>query len=317
MREVRQIDVRLSVTVLFTFVGCPLILLSVLVDACTNRNLSPTTYDSPAVTVPFEPADTLVLIQARIGDSLPLWFVLDSGSARMLIDKKVADSLGLKGGAADSLSGAGAGRVPVNIIHDLSMQVGALRSEHYDFASTDLAGLTTVIGRPIDGIIGYEFLSRFVVHIDYARHEVSIRDAQAAFTPPGSPVPIELRKKWPFVRATLKVKGVPPVTDDFLVDSGSGDAVDHPVIKQSKGEVRRTTTGNGLGQPVSGYIGTAEALEIGPYKLENVSLACCGGTDETSRLIGGGVLSRFTVTFDYPHSRIFLAPKPVTPEQGP
>ena len=294
----------------FKIMGGVLVAAFLLSISCSDPNPTSLIFSNgQATAVKFEQADKLVLLQAQVENSRPLWFVLDSGSSRMLIDKKVADSLGLKAEGSSSVGGAGAGRVPISLIHDLSIRIGRLKSDHYEFASTDLSGLAPIIGRPIDGILGYEFLSRFVVTVDYARRQVVIRAPQSAFVPPGTPIPIEIVRKWPFVKARLAVEGVPPVVDSFLIDSGSGDAVDHPAVKQSKGEVRQTTTGNGLGQPVSGYVGTAESLEIGPLRLEHLPLACCGGTEETSKLIGSDVLSRYTVTFDYPHSRIFLAPR--------
>lgn len=287
---------------------CLFISVSLLAVACAgSKAIVATPSDNQLTTVAFEQVDKLVLLQVQVEKSRPLRFVLDTGSTRMLVDKKVADSLKLKIEDAASVQGAGAGRVPINLIHDVSIQIGGLKSEHYEFASIDLSGLTEAIGKPVDGILGYEFLSRFVVTVDYIRHEILIRDPKSTVTPPGVPIPIEIAKKWPFVKAKLEVEGVEPIVDRFLIDSGSNDAVDHPAVKQSKGKVRQTTTGNGLGQPVSGYVGTADSFELGPFKLKNLSLVCCGATEETSRLIGSDILSRFTVTYDYPHSRIFLA----------
>ncbi len=291
--------------------ACAFGALVMLAAACPDVKPSSFTFsNNQLTTAAFQQVDKLVLVQVQLENSRPLWFVLDSGSARMLVDKRVADSLKLKSADAAYVQGAGAGRVPINLIHDVSIQINGLKSRHHEFASIDLSGSTGETGRPIDGILGYEFLSRFVVTIDYPRQQLIIRDPNSADALPGVPVPLEIEKNWPFIKARLAVKGIPPVTDRFLLDSGSNDAVGHPIIKQLTNGVRQTTTGNGLGQPVSGYIGTADALEIGDFKFKNVTLACCGGTEETSKLIGSGILSRFTVTFDYPHSKIWLRPIP-------
>ncbi len=303
---------RLYATILLVLLGCLVVPLTMLTNACTTSQPAPrTASNSQPVIVPFEQADKLVFVQVQLEHSRPLWFVLDSASSRMLVEQKVAAALGLKVEGTASVGGAGAGRVPINLIHDLSIQLGGLKSTHYEFAAIDLSGVAASIGRPIDGILGYEFLSRFIVTIDYAKHELVLNEPQSVVSPPGTPMPIELVKHWPFIKATVKVKGIEPISDSFLIDSGSNDAVDHPAVKRAKGEVRQTTTGNGLGQPVVGYIGTAETFELGSFSLKDLPLVCCGGTEETSKLIGGDVLSRFIVTFDYPHARIFLAARPV------
>lgn len=103
--------------------------------------------------------------------------------------------------------------------------------------------------------------------------------------------------------------GNEPVTDWFLVDSGSQDAVDHPAIQKSSGALRHVQSGEGsIGAPSSAVVGDTEWFRIGSFKIGSTSSSCCGNPD-TARLIGGTVLSRFRVTFDYPHARMYLAKK--------
>ncbi len=64
----------------------------------------------------------------------------------------------------------------------------------------------------------------------------------------------------------------------------------------------------GLGAPVQGATARATSIRLGRYTIEGPLVSCCGGTDATSKIIGSEVLRRFTVTFDYPSSRIFIAP---------
>ena len=101
--------------------------------------------------------------------------------------------------------------------------------------------------------------------------------------------------------------GADAETSQFLVDTGSGDAVDHPAILHSAGDVRHITTGVGLVSGTGeGVIGHADYLQLGPYRLIGALTACCGPNPDTNQLIGGEVLSRFTVVLDYAHRRIIL-----------
>jgi hypothetical protein len=115
-------------------------------------------------------------------------------------------------------------------------------------------------------------------------------------------------ERWPYIQAELKVPGRPPVTDRFVVDSGSADAVDHPIIKESTGPLRKTRTGVGIGQSVEGAVGPNEWFRIGRFRIDATQSACCSGNPADDRVIGNAILSRFVVTFDYPHNRLLLSP---------
>jgi hypothetical protein len=68
------------------------------------------------------------------------------------------------------------------------------------------------------------------------------------------------------------------------------------------------TSGVGLGAPVQGATARGTSFRLGRYTLTAPVVSCCGASDATSRLIGNEVLRRFTVTFDYPSSLIFITP---------
>jgi hypothetical protein len=257
------------------------------------------------VEVPFTRVGDLVVVTVRVNGSRELAFVLDTGSARMVLASEVSGELGLAQAENDTIGGAGAGRVPVHRIHNLSIEIGGIQLAGTEFVATDLQGVSALVGHRIDGILGYDFFSRFVVVIDYTKRRVQLHDPQTTLESPGEAVPIRISKGWPFVQARLQPAGLPELTDEFLIDSGSNDAVDHP-IAQNVRERAAITSGNGLGRPVSGFLATATRFTLGSFELRDLSLASGGASEQTSKLIGGAVLSRFTVTFDYPHSRMFL-----------
>jgi len=120
-------------------------------------------------------------------------------------------------------------------------------------------------------------------------------------------LPIELRNQWPFVKAELVLPGPVTIQDSFMIDSGSSDAVDHPIVMKLKSRTSGQS-GVGLGEPVQGATARATSFRLGSYTLDGPIVSCCGATDATSKIIGSEVLRRFTVTFDYPSSRIFIAP---------
>lgn len=262
---------------------------------------------SEPVVIPFTNAGHLVLVDVTLNGSRPLSFVLDSGSARMVVDNAVSRELGLHETGAETIGGAGAGRVPVHKIDRVRYALAGLTPADCEFVAADLSPVAQQIGHQVDGIVGYHFFNRFIATIDYAHHKLWVREPPAEVNDAGEELPIRIDKGWAFVRGTLRVEGERDVTDEFLIDSGSDDAIDHPIAQQAHDRTA-ARTGNGLGAPVTGFLATAESFRLGSQELRNLPISCCGGTEQTSRLIGGAVLSRFTVTFDYPHSGIFLAP---------
>jgi Aspartyl protease len=264
--------------------------------------------DSKSSTFAFDWRKGMIFVQVRINGSRPLSFVLDSGSSRILIDRKLATELGLNANGKGSLQGAGAGRVPIEFIHGVRMAFPGVEGTGFELSTADLQPLEHSLGVKVDGILGYEVLSRFVVTVDYEAKNLTFTLPEA-FHPSSlaQSLPIELRDKWPFVKAELSLPGPVVVQDSFLIDIGSSDAVDHPIVMKLQSRVS-AESGIGLGAPVQGATARANSLRLGRYTLEGPIVSCCGATEATSKMIGNEVLRRFTVTFDYPSSQIFITP---------
>jgi hypothetical protein len=261
-----------------------------------------------ASTFAFEWRKGMIFVPVRINGSKPFSFVLDSGSTRIVIDRVLASDLGLKANGTGSLQGAGAGRIPIEFIHDVRIGLPGVEDGGYELSTANLQPLESSLGVRMDGILGYELFQRFVITIDYEKKTLTFT-LPGAFRPSedAQVLPIELRDKWPFVKAELVLPGPVTIQDSFMIDSGSSDAVDHPIVMKIQSRVPGES-GVGLGTAAQGATARATSFRLGRYSLDGPIVSCCGATDATSKLIGSEVLRRFTVTFDYPSSRIFITP---------
>lgn len=242
------------------------------------------------------------------GTSRPLWFVIDSGSSYTFLDQRVVKELGLKTHGSGTITGAGAGKIPVTFVEDVTFDMPGFSSAHNQVRVTDLSGLPSIIGHPIDGFFGYDLLATTVVTMNPHLSRITVTDP-ARFSYQGKGVVLPLRfggksGRWIFVPATITVAGNPPEKTEVMVDSGSADAVNHPLLRKSKKPLRKIETGNGLGNPLPGVLGEVESLQLGGYVLWHLSASCCGAAID--RLIGQGVLGQFVTTFDYQRSRLIL-----------
>lgn len=265
---------------------------------------------------PFEFRQGMIFVPVRLSGSKPLSFVLDTGSARMLVDRTLAKNLGLKPSGQGSLQGAGAGRIPIEFVQNVDIGLPGLESTGYEFSIADLQPLQTALAVRADGILGYELFRRFVVTIDYEARTLTVTLPKAFHVGESmQALPIEIRDKWAFVKGELVLPGSVTMQDNFMIDSGSGDAVDHPIVTKLQSRIP-TQSGIGLGTAVQGATAQAISFRLGRYILSNPTLSCCGATDETSKLIGNDVLKCFTITLDYPSARILIKPNAAFPKRS-
>ena len=265
---------------------------------------------------PIEFRQGMIFVPVRLNGSRPLSFALDTGSTRMLVDRTLAKSLGLKPSGQGSLQGAGAGRIPIGFVPNVGLGFPGLESTGYEFSTADLQPLEASLGVNVDGILGYELFRRFVVTIDYESKTLTLTLPKAFHSGESTQaLPIEFRDKWAFVKGALVLPGPGTVEDSFLIDSGSGDAVDHPIVMKLQSRTQ-TQSGIGLGNAIQGATAHARSFQLGRYTLQNPTVSCCGATDQTSKLIGNDVLKFFTVTIDYPSARILVTPNAAFPLQS-
>ncbi|HSP15016.1 MAG TPA: retropepsin-like aspartic protease [Thermoanaerobaculia bacterium] len=251
-----------------------------------------------SVNMPFQRSHNGVFVPVHVnGKAETLWFLFDSGSGHTLISDAAAKRLLIHPGEKTTIRSR-TGLMTVTESKSASIGIDTIDIDHVDLHTANLAGLTPAWGRAVDGILGYDLLCRSAVTIDYAASSITItQPAVFKYEGTGDTLPLAIRNGWAFVRGTIKVTGRPPVIDNFLIDSGSQDAVNHPIIRDSKGPLRTVK---------AGVIGSNEWFQLGRYTLGSTQSSCCAPTEETSRQIGSEVLSRFRVTLDYPHKRLIL-----------
>jgi aspartyl protease len=276
-----------------------------------------------SVRVPFQYPSKTVLVWVSINGAPPADFILDTGASLTAIDKDYAYAIGLRPeGEADVGGIAGSGEARFARVKSIALGVAkgaTVRQSDFRVALLDLAeGGRVVLWKKPMGILGADFLSRFVVEIDYDALAVTFRDP-ARFHPEeaGAPVPFELSEGCPLVDLTLD-RGC---SGKFLVDVGNSFhfTVHGSTVRSCRmftGKKRREVevSGGGIGGGFTGTLCRLDSLRIGPYAwpepVAALTLYSSGsiGSKEIAGNIGNSVLERFRCTFDYPHRTLYLAP---------
>ena len=118
----------------------------------------------------------LIFLRARVNDSQAMWFALDSGASfPFVIDTRQARALGLKLQDNQKLEGgAGAGAFEVAMTRGVFLKFDGLEFANQTAAVFALDSLEAIAGRHLDGLVGRDLLSRYVVEIDYLGKKVSL-----------------------------------------------------------------------------------------------------------------------------------------------
>ncbi len=276
----------------------------------------------------FEMTSNKPFVQVSVDGSRPQWFILDSGNnGSSIIARECADRLKLARGAEARVQiGAGAGadvglseaNAPVHL-RALGETLTVLEPR-----VLTLGHVARLEGRPVDGLLGNDFLSRHVVELDYANGRIIVHDPLRFAPAPGAVVvPIDLDTGWPIVEGTITLPGGKPLTCHLIVDTGMRGVVtlfrpfsEKHGLHDGAGNLHDMVIGGGAGGISRGDVGRLEALSLGPrsfgrpvavFSRDTSGIFALDGPDG---IVGGELLRRHRVTFDYAHARMILEPYP-------
>src|SRR5262249_17895521 len=131
----------------------------------------------------------------------------------------------------------------------------------------------------------------------------------------GATVPMMLIDNLPYVEATLTLPGRAPLKGRFVIDTGSTMALGvAPEVASRESMVTafpRTMTviSRGVGGQLTSQMGRAASFSLGSLEFSEPTVVIPEPGGHISKPgsignIGGQILGRCRVTFDYPHQRI-------------
>lgn len=273
--------------------------------------LAPGTHST---TIPIELINNHIYLDARVDGKGPYRFIFDTGGQGVL-NPDVAATLGIHGVGTLQAGGAGAGTVQSGFAWVPKLQLGGATLSHQSFAILPLGPVMQAIeGVHIDGMVGYETVARYLTTIDYAHQTMTLSLPQAGVRPPGTAVPFVFYQTIPQFNGS-----VDGLHGTFEVDTGNRGSLtlmspfvaSHGLAKKYGSNVAGIT-GFGIGGASSARVTRIKAMTIGPVEVPNVitdlSTDTMGAMADSSVAgnLGGGVLKRFTVTFDYRNQIMYL-----------
>ena len=261
----------------------------------------------------------VILIRAQYEDFPDtLSFVLDTGSGGISMDSGTCARLRLEPQPSDKTIRGIAGIRNVKFLYNKTLHLPGLRVDSLNFHINDYDLLSSVYGEKVDGIIGFSFLSRYIVKIDYDSSIVYVYSRGSFKYPRGGHLLRPVLSSIPI--QTARVKDAAEINSRFYFDTGAGlclllssDFVQDSALLNSK-KKPFLTQAEGLGGKASMRITTVKEVKLGPYHFHKVptyifdddynitSYPYLGG------LLGNDILRRFNVILNYERKDIYLIP---------
>src|SRR4051812_45077297 len=275
--------------------------------------------DLPAprtVRVPFDSIDNAMAAEVRVNGSHRLRFLVDTGASATVIDVERAKALGLNLGTR-TVTGQGGGEQAVAVVplKVAELALGAETLKDATVYAIPLGDISRLAGVPIDGVLGFDFLSRYVVEIDYVGRALVLHDpAGFRYAGSGEVLPFTLEHNHIQIEADLLRPGREPLRGKFTLDTGMSAALllntpfvtKHDLLTAELKARPLVPIGAGVGGDTRGVVGRVGGLRLGGVTLaEPVTLFArvTGGyfaSDARAGNVGAGVLRRFRVIVDYP-----------------
>jgi hypothetical protein len=272
--------------------------------------------------LPFEYQARHVWLRASVNGGPPADFIFDTGASITVIDSAYAAKIGLPTEGLQQGQGAGAtGSASFAALSSLTVVAADGDGIEVKDARVAVLNVNAVLApyfwRDCAGVIGFDFINRFVDEIDFDARLLTLRDPKTfQYAGQGTAIPMTLAGHTPVV--TMKLDD--GITGDFRVDVGSGSTVDlhTPFVKRHDLMARSgrgvDVTGGGFGGTFTTHVVRMKKLEIGPYSwtdpLVSLSQATVGAftSEDYAGNIGNRLLERFKVTLDYERRQMWLEP---------
>lgn len=276
------------------------------------------------ISVPFKLINNLVFVPIKV-NGVELNFLLDTGVAETILfsleDKKEvrffnAEKILLKGlGGQEAVEGL---KSTNNILEFNSMKY----RNHmlYIILDPDF-NLSSHVGIPVNGIIGYHFFRNNLVEVNYSKKRVIVykdnsqnrKKIKKSFRT----IPITVEKSKPYLKSTI-IQDNKEIPVKLLIDIGNSDAIwlfqDRSELIKIPNKNFEDFLGRGFSGDVKGKRALIKKFEMGDFEFNNpvvafpdsLSIRNVNMVPDRKGSVGGEIMKRFAVVFDYPNSQIHL-----------
>ncbi|MGD0181645.1 MAG: aspartyl protease family protein [Terriglobales bacterium] len=287
---------------------------------------SDTTLAPNAPPIPFTMEANHIVFNVSVNGRPPIGFILDTGADQNVINSTRLEEFGLKTYAKTMTSGGG-NSAEYTYAAGATFTLPGVELHNQHVSVIDQTGLERALGVKFGGILGYDFISRFVIEIDYQNQRITLHDPRTwNYSGTGMMVPVIFDNGIPHAYGSIGVPTKPDIPAYFVVDFGASETatLTSPFVK-SNDLARLAQTNATVNRPVglenqffaqNNVRGNLQRLTIGHLTVNNVpvnmSVNTKGAYASTnfSGTVGETIYSRYHCYLDYSNYRVILEPTP-------
>ncbi|HWW61773.1 MAG TPA: retropepsin-like aspartic protease [Thermoanaerobaculia bacterium] len=272
-------------------------------------------------TIPFTMVTGHVTVRAAVA-GVEGRFVIDTGCGLTSLDAGWARSLGIAPDAGPQFQAHGTGSVDASFATIPSLRVGDVALGEQQVVLISLDSVSAATGHALHGVIGFDFLSRWVVDIDYEELVIRLHDpASWTYDGSGAIVPVSLQYRIPIVDATVIPSAGVELHARLVLDLGSsrlcarllaGFAGKHPELLDGGVDA---PIGTGVGGEVRGRVRRVDEIRVGALTVRHPTTGVAADSRGAMGLsifdgtLGTPLFERTRMIVDYARERIILEPR--------
>lgn len=272
----------------------------------------------------FRLVNNLIVIPVEVNGA-ELSFILDSGVSKpILFNLTDLDSIQLNQVSEITIRGLGDGEAIDALASDNNYfklkKIRNYNQKVFVVLDKDI-NLSTSLGIPVHGIIGFDLFRNFVVEINYGKEFIRFHDPLEYHPPKGKKtetLPLTIENTKAYVEGAVLLENDEEVPVKLLVDTGSSDAIwlfQNPELGLGLPERSYDDfLGKGLSGDIFGKRTRVHKLRLGSFILENAKAAfpdmqtfsTVKNLGDRNGSLGAAVLKRFNIVFNYPARTITI-----------
>ncbi len=272
--------------------------------------------------IPFQ-EDSWAFIELKINDSNEsLSFVFDTGASSTVINKTTAERLGIKTNLQRNVSGAN-GNESYKIVKEQTIDIGDLHLGNLDLIIADLSHLQEHTDIPMDGIIGYDIIKKFVTKLNFEEQKIELYESANSVPDLDSynKIRIKSNRTIPQLLLNIELENGKSLKGKFFFDSGASTTVilNSPYVKKHKviEEIGKTYEKKSSGlssNKITNNIGIVKSLKLDETTFQNVPMTLSNAKygvlaqKQVMGILGSEIISRFQVVLDYEKASLYLKP---------
>ena len=272
--------------------------------------------------IPFRYIDDFIVLPVRLNHGKTLNIILDTGIRSIVIfNKKTAYKHGLFEDREVIFSGAGLkNSVEGFVTNQVIVSLPQVQAKGISIVTLNKA-FTQLNNMGIDGAMGYQIFSRFIVEIDYKNQFLVLHNDKKFKLEPGfEKVPISIEDTRPYVNARVSDLNGEEQNLKFMIDTGFNNEMilfknhkTHPAIRSLKKDRFNQTLGKGLAGTIKGRLAHNFnfCLQNILIKADEVFLPNNNVyelDDYRDGTIGNKTLSQNLVIIDYINEYLYIRP---------